>query len=133
MQAVTSACVSRPDAVSRRGVRPRTVARAAASRRYVTRNTPTRPTRNNIPAWTQAAGSFETGSSSRRRTDDSDADVHRAPQNADLRTTSFADGDVGYEAFKNRHLNLWLAVMEPGNQYIFRWLKTGSGNRGMQS
>jgi hypothetical protein len=53
---------------------------------------------------------------------------------------NFSVSQVGYEDFKNRHLNFWkakffgvhtpmytvadaLAVMEPGNQYIFEWLK----------
>jgi hypothetical protein len=53
---------------------------------------------------------------------------------------NYAVSQVGYEVFKNRHLNLWKAkflgahtpmytvtdaatVMKPGSQYIFKWLK----------
>lgn len=53
---------------------------------------------------------------------------------------NYAVSQVGYEVFRNRHLNLWKAkflgahtpmytvtdattVMKPGCQYIFKWLK----------
>ena len=53
---------------------------------------------------------------------------------------SYAVSQVGYEVFRNRHLNLWKAkflgahtpmytvsdaamVMKPGSQYLFRWLQ----------
>lgn len=53
---------------------------------------------------------------------------------------NYAVSQVGYEVFKNRHLNLWKAkflgahtpmytvsdaamAMKPGSQYIFKWLK----------
>lgn len=53
---------------------------------------------------------------------------------------NYAVSQVGYEVFKNRHLNLWKAkflgahtpmytvtdavmVMKPGYQYLFKWLK----------
>ncbi|HEX6083282.1 MAG TPA: hypothetical protein VF266_02075 [Thermoanaerobaculia bacterium] len=53
---------------------------------------------------------------------------------------NYAVSQVGYEVFKNRHLNLWKAkflgahtpmytvsdaatAMKPGGQYLFKWLK----------
>ena len=53
---------------------------------------------------------------------------------------NWAVSQVGYEVFRNRHLNLWKAkflgahtpiytvtdaamVMRPGSQYLFKWLK----------
>lgn len=53
---------------------------------------------------------------------------------------NYAVSQVGYEVFRNRHLNLWKAkflgahtpmytvtdaatVMKPGTQYLFRWLQ----------